>query len=109
MTMRPSPLGPLGPSAIEVCKYSLATAHRLVRPYLFGAAVDVRAAENQQRKTRERPEWSLPRMLFQNGRRGEAELPTKFFAKLSSKKAVGTEAKLSFAESFFAYFFLRKK
>ena len=42
-------------------------------------------------------------------RRGrETKFPTKFFAKLSFKKAVGAEAKRSFAEGFFATFFLKK-
>ena len=29
----------LGPFAIKICKFLLANVHRLLRPYLFGAAV----------------------------------------------------------------------
>ena len=32
-------LGPLGPAAIKICRSLPSIAHRLVRPYLFGAAV----------------------------------------------------------------------
>ena len=32
-------IGPLGPTAIKICKTFHTNVHRLVRPYLFGAAV----------------------------------------------------------------------
>ena len=43
-----SPLGPLGPIAIKICKLLPSIVHRLVRPYLFGAAVIVYTAQLPQ-------------------------------------------------------------
>ena len=37
MTMLTSILGPLGPTAIKICRHSYANVHRLVPAYLFGA------------------------------------------------------------------------
>ena len=39
--------GPPGPFAIKICKLLLANVHRLVRPYLFGAAVVGWAADSR--------------------------------------------------------------
>ena len=43
-----SPLGPLGPIAIKICKLLPSIVHRLVRPYLFSAAVIVYTAQLPQ-------------------------------------------------------------